>query len=50
MITLDTRKYEKSAKRFGCAFLVLWGISALASLAITVGIIYAAVHFIHKYW
>ena len=36
-------------KLFGCVFGV-WVVSVILSLGITAGIIYAAIHFIAKYW
>lgn len=35
---------------FGCGILIAWAIGALISLAITVGIVIVAIHFINKFW
>lgn len=37
-------------RKFGCAFIIVWGIAALASLAVSVGIVFVAIHFISKWW
>ena len=36
-------------KTFG-AFIVLWVIAALATLAVWVGIAYIILHFVFKFW
>lgn len=36
--------------RFGKAFVAYWIFSMLFGLALTGGVIWAAVHFIKKYW
>ena len=35
---------------FGCWIVIIWFIGVLINLAIVAGVIYAACHFISKYW
>lgn len=37
-------------RKFGIGFGIVWVLAALASLAVSVGIIFVAIHFIQKFW
>lgn len=37
-------------KGFGIGFAIAWVIGGLVSLALTVGVVIVAIHFISKWW
>lgn len=43
-------KTEKSVRRFMGFAIVAWIIGAIISLALLIGIVYVAIHFLQKVW
>lgn len=41
---------QKAVGVFGGLIFLAWFLSVIVSLSVMVGIVYVAIHFLHKFW